>query len=94
MRGFCWETKLRIIFFMQILCGDSSSSQQGSGEKVNLNTANAADLQKLTGIGEKKAEQIIAYREQKGSFKKIEDLMQVSGIGEKTFASLKDQLAV
>lgn len=74
--------------------GDSSSSQQGSGEKVNLNAANAADLQKLTGIGEKKAEQIIAYREQKGSFKKIEDLMQVSGIGEKTFASLKDQLAV
>lgn len=50
--------------------GDSSSSQQGSGEKVNLNTANAADLQKLTGIGEKKAEQIIAYREQKGSFKR------------------------
>ena len=67
---------------------------EGSGEKINLNTANVADLQKLTGIGEKKAEQIIAYREQKGSFKKIEDLMQVSGIGEKTFASLKDQLAV
>jgi competence protein ComEA len=74
--------------------GESSSSQQENGEKVNLNTASAADLQKLNGIGEKKAEQIIAYREQKGSFKKIEDLMQVSGIGEKTFASLKDQLAV
>ncbi|WP_288558203.1 helix-hairpin-helix domain-containing protein [uncultured Lactobacillus sp.] len=73
---------------------ESGSSEQGSGEKINLNTANVADLQKLTGIGEKKAEQIIAYREQKGSFKKIEDLMQVSGIGEKTFASLKDQLAV
>lgn len=74
--------------------GEASSSPQGDGEKVNLNTASVADLQKLTGIGEKKAEQIIAYREQKGSFKKIEDLMQVSGIGEKTFASLKDQLAV
>ncbi|AEG40506.1 helix-hairpin-helix domain-containing protein [Lactobacillus kefiranofaciens] len=71
------------------------SAQSGSnGEKVNLNTASAADLQKLTGVGEKKAEQIIAYREQNGSFKKIEDLMQVSGIGEKTFESLKDQLAV
>lgn len=74
--------------------GESSSAQKENGEKVNLNTASAADLQKLNGIGEKKAEQIVAYREQKGSFKKIEDLMQVSGIGEKTFASLKDQLAV
>ena len=72
----------------------SSPSNQGDGTKINLNTANVTELQKLTGIGQKKAEQIIAYREQKGSFKKIEDLMQVSGIGEKTFASLKDQLAV
>lgn len=59
-----------------------------------MNTASAADLQKLNGIGQKKAEQIIAYREQNGQFKKIEDLMQVSGIGEKTFAALKDQLAL
>ncbi len=73
---------------------NSSASNQESGKKVNLNTADVADLQKLTGIGEKKAEQIIAYREQNGPFKKVEDLMQVSGIGEKTFASLKDQLTV
>ncbi|GAA2870826.1 helix-hairpin-helix domain-containing protein [Lactobacillus intestinalis] len=72
----------------------SSESGQNNGEKVNLNTASAADLQKLNGIGQKKAEQIIAYREQNGQFKKIEDLMQVSGIGEKTFAALKDQLAL
>lgn len=73
---------------------NSSSTAQENGEKVNLNTADVAGLQKLTGIGEKKAEQIIAYREQNGAFKKVEDLMQVSGIGEKTFASLKDQLTV
>lgn len=73
---------------------NGSASNQESGEKVNLNTADVAGLQKLTGIGEKKAEQIIAYREQNGPFKKVEDLMQVSGIGEKTFASLKDQLTV
>lgn len=72
----------------------SSESGQNDGEKVNLNTASAADLQKLNGIGQKKAEQIIAYRDQNGQFKKIEDLMQVSGIGEKTFAALKDQLAL
>ncbi len=72
----------------------SGESTQNNGEKVNLNTASAADLQKLNGIGQKKAEQIIAYREQNGQFKKIEDLMQVSVIGEKTFAALKDQLAL
>ena len=72
----------------------SGESTQNNGEKVNLNTASAADLQKLNGIGQKKAEQIIAYRVQNGQFKKIEDLMQVSGIGEKTFAALKDQLAL
>lgn len=71
-----------------------TSGSNQSGEKINLNTASVSDLQKLSGVGEKRAEQIIAYREQNGGFKKIEDLMQVSGIGEKTFASLKDQLAV
>ncbi|KRL91319.1 helix-hairpin-helix domain-containing protein [Lactobacillus kalixensis] len=72
----------------------SGTSSSQTGDKVNINTASAADLQKLNGIGEKKAEQIIAYRDQNGQFKKIEDLMQVSGIGEKTFAALKDQLAI
>ncbi|MGQ5709111.1 helix-hairpin-helix domain-containing protein [Lactobacillus sp. PSON] len=76
----------------------SSTSSEGgesnSGDKVNLNTASAQDLQKLNGIGQKKAEQIIAYRDQNGQFKKIEDLTQVSGIGEKTFAALKDQLTI
>lgn len=73
---------------------NNSNHSNSQGGKINLNTASAADLQKLNGIGEKKAEQIIAYREQNGNFKKIEDLMQVSGIGEKTFAALKDQLSV
>lgn len=74
---------------------NSSTSESNStkdGTKIHLNTATAADLQKLNGIGAKKAEQIIAYREQNGAFKKIEDLTQVSGIGDKTFAALKDQL--
>ena len=62
--------------------------------KVNLNTATAADLQKLNGIGERKAEQIIAYREQKGGFKSIDELKEVSGIGDKTFDALKDQITV
>lgn len=72
----------------------NSPSGENDGPKINLNTATAADLQKLNGIGEKKAQEIISYRQQKGQFKKIEDLMQVSGIGEKTFAKLKDQLSL
>lgn len=77
----------------------SSSSSPGpaaldAAGKVNLNTATAADLQKLNGIGEKKAEQIIAYREQKGGFKSIDELKEVSGIGDKTFDVLKDQITV
>lgn len=72
----------------------TSTNSAGADDKVNLNTADKAGLQKLTGIGEKKAEQIIAYRQEKGSFKQIEDLKEVSGIGDKTFASLKDKITV
>lgn len=72
----------------------SSASGTVSGDLINLNTATAADLQKLNGIGEKKAEQIIAYRQEKGSFKSIDELKEVSGIGDKTFAAIKDQLTI
>lgn len=71
-----------------------ASSASSAAGKVNLNTATAADLQKLNGIGERKAEQIIAYREQKGGFKSIDELKEVSGIGDKTFDALKDQITV
>lgn len=72
----------------------SASSGPASGDLINLNTATASDLQKLNGIGEKKAEQIIAYRQEKGSFKSIDELKEVSGIGDKTFAAIKDQLTI
>ncbi|MDO4912174.1 MAG: helix-hairpin-helix domain-containing protein [Lactobacillus sp.] len=84
----------------KVACASTNSSQtDGSSDdnnqdKVNLNKADVKDLQKLTGIGEKRAEQIIAFREQNVGFKTIEDLMKVSGIGEKTFATLKDQLTI
>ncbi|MCI1290009.1 MAG: helix-hairpin-helix domain-containing protein [Lactobacillus sp.] len=73
---------------------NASSATSGETGKVHLNSASKEELQKLTGIGEKKAEQIISYREQKGGFKKIEEITEVSGIGEKTFAGFKDQLAL
>jgi competence protein ComEA len=61
---------------------------------VNLNTATAADLQTLPKIGAAAAARIIEYREKNGGFKKIEDLMNVKGIGEKTFLKLKPMVVV
>jgi competence protein ComEA len=61
---------------------------------VNLNTATAADLEGLPGIGAKTAARILEYRQKNGPFKKIEDLMNVRGVGEKNFLKLKPQLAV
>ncbi len=72
----------------------ATASTQAQKDKVNLNTATVAELQTLEGIGEKKAEQIIAYREANGGFKQISDLKAVSGIGEKRFETLKDSLTV
>lgn len=61
---------------------------------VNLNTATDADLMTLPGIGPSKAAAIIAYRTDNGNFQKIEDLTNVTGIGEKTFEKLKDSISV
>lgn len=62
--------------------------------KIDLNTADAEELMRLNGIGEKRAEDIIAYREEKGGFRSIEELMEVSGIGEKLFAQIKEDITV
>jgi competence protein ComEA len=61
---------------------------------VNLNTASAAQLESLPGIGPKTALRIVEYREKNGSFKKIEELMNVKGIGEKSFLKLKSRITV
>jgi competence protein ComEA len=61
---------------------------------INLNTANVAQLETLPGIGKSTAERILEYREKSGGFKKIEDLMNVRGIGEKNFLKLKPLVTV
>lgn len=61
---------------------------------VNINSADSLSLQSLPNIGPKKAEAIIQYRQENGSFQSIEEITQVSGIGEKTFAQLQDLITL
>ena len=61
---------------------------------VNINTASAAELDALPGIGAKTAARIVEYRQKNGLFKKVEELMNVRGVGEKNFLKLKPQLTV
>lgn len=61
---------------------------------INLNTATKEELQNLEGIGEKKADQILDYRQEHGGFKSIEELKSISGIGTKRFEAIKEQLAI
>ena len=61
---------------------------------VNLNTATVAQLETLPGIGKATAERILEYRQKNGGFKKVEDLMNVRGIGEKSFLKMKPLITV
>jgi competence protein ComEA len=61
---------------------------------VNLNTATLVELEALPGVGAKTAARIMDYRQKRGPFKKIEELMNVQGIGEKSFLKLKPQITV
>ena len=79
--------------------GDASASQyrsqtQANDGKININLADAATLQMIPGIGPSKAERILEYRETTGSFQSIEDIKNVSGIGNKTFESIKKYIVV
>jgi competence protein ComEA len=64
------------------------------GAAVNLNTASASQLEAVPGIGPKMAQRIVEYRQKNGAFKKIEELMNVKGIGEKSFLKLKAHITV
>ena len=75
-----------------------ASATSGTGQTksalVNLNTATEADFQTISGIGQKRAQDIIAYREANGRFKSVDDLKNVSGIGAKTLEKLKEYVTV
>ena len=73
---------------------DTSKPAATATAIVNLNTATQAQLESLPGLGPKVAERILEYRQKNGAFKKVEDLMNVKGIGEKSFLKLKPLITV
>ena len=76
------------------LVNDACINSTISNGKININTASLDELKNLTGIGEKKAKDIISYREKSGNFNSIEDIMKVSGIGENGFTQIKEDITV
>ncbi len=72
----------------------AKTDASGTPVVVNINTATVEQLDALPGVGAKMAARIIEYRQKNGPFKKIEDLMNVKGIGEKAFLKMKNQLTV
>ena len=73
---------------------DRPAPVAAAGERVELNSADRAGLEELPGIGPRTAELIIEYRTENGGFKKVEDLMNVRGIGERTFLRLRDLVRI
>ncbi|MCU4816227.1 helix-hairpin-helix domain-containing protein [Bacillus sp. A17A.1] len=69
----------------------TSSKEDG---KIRINTAAKEKLEKITGIGSRKAESILKYREEHGPFQKIEDLLEIDGIGAKSLEKIKDQIII
>ena len=65
-----------------------------TGAPINLNSATVAQLETLPGIGRATAERIVEHRQKNGGFKKVEDLMNVRGVGEKSFLKLKPLITV
>lgn len=72
----------------------AASSNPVTAEKVNINTASQAKLEELPGIGPVLAQNILNYREKIGSFKSIEQIMDVNGIGEKKFDAMKNMIMI
>lgn len=63
-------------------------------ETININTADVQELTKLNGIGEKKAEAIVAWRKENGNFKTVDQLLEVKGIGEATLAKNRENIRI
>ncbi len=83
-----------LVSFSLPVYSQQNKSTQSAIKKININTATVQELTTLPRIGPKKASAIVEYRNKNGKFQRIEDIMKVKGIGEKTFLRLKDLITV
>lgn len=82
-----------LVPFLVLVLASAIVPAQGA-ERININTADSSTLQELPGIGPAMAGRIIEYREKNGPFERIEDIMEVRGIGEKRFLNLQELIEV
>ena len=86
---------LLLIICLSVATGAQESAGHATASApLNLNTATVAQLDALPGIGKATAERIVEYRQKNGGFKKSEELMNVRGVGEKSFLRIKDRITV
>jgi competence protein ComEA len=74
--------------------GQDAAAKAAPSAVVNLNSATTAELETLPGIGPRAAQRIVEFRTKNGGFKKVEDLMKIQGIGERSFLKLKPLITV
>jgi competence protein ComEA len=92
--SLAWTVILCLGLVMSPALASAHKEKAASVEKVNLNTATLEQLQTLPGIGPSTAKGIIEHRTKSGKFTKIEEILNVKGIGEKKFQKIKDRLIV
>ena len=83
---------LMVVLALVVICGLPLNTF--AADAININTATIAQLQNVKGVGAKTAEKIIAYREQHGEFKDVNELCKIRGIGDKSLKKMADQLCV
>lgn len=89
-----FRKKFFLTVFVALLIVFTGTYCSAAMEKININTASVEQLIQLERVGAKYAERIVAYREINGSFKTPEDIMNVKGIGKKTWEANKDRIVV
>ena len=94
------KTKIAFVFLLCLGMALSSVSvlaqkpNPATTEKINLNAASAEQLESLPGIGPVTAQRIVDYRAKVGKFKRIEEIINIKGVGEKKFEKIKDRLVI
>lgn len=85
-----------VVGLLLTACVTLTAAQGAAGENqlININTASAAELTSLKGIGDAKAQAIVAYRDKNGAFRSVDDLKAVQGIGDKLLEQLRSQVTI